>query len=121
MRNETWVAVSLIAGALRAWSQFSCFDAEPSRAEPSRAEPSRRPCAIASRTQRPERFDRIEALHRLREEQFGVLVVGGGITGAGVALDGTARGLRPAVVDKRHRLGDLVGIIQTRSWRPVWS
>src|SRR4051794_38019347 len=46
-------------------------------------------------------FDRDAGLTRLAEEQFDVLVVGGGITGAGVALDAAARGLRTAVVDAR--------------------
>ena len=40
------------------------------------------------------------ALRRLAEEPFDVLVVGGGITGAGVALDAASRGLRTALVEK---------------------
>ncbi len=39
------------------------------------------------------------ATARLRTEKFDLLVVGGGITGAGVALDATARGLKVAIVD----------------------
>jgi glycerol-3-phosphate dehydrogenase len=45
-------------------------------------------------------FDRAEALGRLAAEEFDVLVVGGGITGAGVALDAAARGLRTALVER---------------------
>lgn len=45
-------------------------------------------------------FDRESALARMAEESFDVLVVGGGITGAGVALDAAARGLRTALVEK---------------------
>lgn len=45
-------------------------------------------------------FDRDEALARLVDEQFDVLVIGGGITGAGVALDAASRGLRTALVEK---------------------
>ena len=45
-------------------------------------------------------FDRSESLRRLGEERFDVLVVGGGITGAGVALDAAARGLRTALVER---------------------
>lgn len=45
-------------------------------------------------------FDRREALARLRDEHFDVLVIGGGITGAGVALDASARGLRTALVER---------------------
>ncbi|MBW3669998.1 MAG: FAD-dependent oxidoreductase, partial [Actinobacteria bacterium] len=45
-------------------------------------------------------FDRQAALGRLRDEEFDVLVIGGGITGAGVALDAAARGLRTALVER---------------------
>lgn len=45
-------------------------------------------------------FDRDAALARLASEEFDVLVIGGGITGAGVALDAAHRGLRTAIVDK---------------------
>ncbi len=45
-------------------------------------------------------FDRGEALRRLETEAFDVLVIGGGITGAGVALDAAARGLRTALVER---------------------
>jgi glycerol-3-phosphate dehydrogenase len=45
-------------------------------------------------------FDRLEALARLAAEEFDVLVVGGGITGAGVALDAATRGLRTALVER---------------------
>ena len=45
-------------------------------------------------------FDRDTMLERLRDEPFDVLVVGGGITGAGVALDAATRGLRTALVER---------------------
>ncbi len=45
-------------------------------------------------------FRRADALRRLAEEEFDVLVVGGGITGAGVALDAASRGLRTALVEQ---------------------
>jgi glycerol-3-phosphate dehydrogenase len=44
-------------------------------------------------------FNRGRALERLATERFDVLVVGGGITGAGVALDAASRGLRTALVE----------------------
>jgi glycerol-3-phosphate dehydrogenase len=44
---------------------------------------------------------RAEALARLRDERFDVVVVGGGITGCGVALDAAARGLKVALVERR--------------------
>jgi glycerol-3-phosphate dehydrogenase len=45
-------------------------------------------------------FERERARARLGAETFDVLVIGGGITGAGVALDAAARGLRTALVEK---------------------
>jgi glycerol-3-phosphate dehydrogenase len=45
-------------------------------------------------------FHRAAALRRLADEHFDVLVVGGGITGAGVALDAATRGLRTALVER---------------------
>ena len=45
-------------------------------------------------------FQRDRALTRLADETFDVLVIGGGITGAGVALDAASRGLRTALVEK---------------------
>jgi glycerol-3-phosphate dehydrogenase len=45
-------------------------------------------------------FDRGAMLRRLAEEAFDVVVVGGGITGVGVALDAASRGLRTALVEK---------------------
>jgi glycerol-3-phosphate dehydrogenase len=44
-------------------------------------------------------FDRRTALDRLAAESFDVLVIGGGATGCGVALDAAARGLRTALVE----------------------
>ena len=45
-------------------------------------------------------FDRKVALTRLADETFDVVVVGGGITGAGVALDAASRGLSTALVER---------------------
>jgi glycerol-3-phosphate dehydrogenase len=45
-------------------------------------------------------FRRDRALERLASESFDVLVIGGGITGAGVALDAASRGLKTALVEK---------------------
>jgi glycerol-3-phosphate dehydrogenase len=49
----------------------------------------------------PASFDRSAALSRLGSETFDVVVVGGGVTGCGVALEATARGLRTALVEAR--------------------
>src|SRR2546428_1252192 len=45
-------------------------------------------------------FARTDALARLQQEEFDVLIVGGGITGCGVALDAASRGLRTALVER---------------------
>ncbi|GAA6525405.1 glycerol-3-phosphate dehydrogenase/oxidase [Intrasporangium sp. DVR] len=52
----------------------------------------------------PVRLDadyRAAAWRRLAGKQFDVLVIGGGITGAGVALDAATRGLATALVEQR--------------------
>jgi glycerol-3-phosphate dehydrogenase len=43
---------------------------------------------------------RTDSLTRMAEDTFDVLVIGGGITGAGIALDAAARGLSVALVEK---------------------
>lgn len=48
----------------------------------------------------PLRLERGEQLARLGDEKFDLLVVGGGITGAYVALDASLRGCRVALVEK---------------------
>jgi glycerol-3-phosphate dehydrogenase len=45
-------------------------------------------------------FSRSAMLERLRSESFDVLIIGGGITGAGCALDAASRGLRTALVER---------------------
>ncbi len=48
----------------------------------------------------PGSFDRTDSLRALGDSTFDVLVIGGGITGAGVALDAASRGLRTALVER---------------------
>ena len=45
--------------------------------------------------------ERTTALQRMRSELFDIVVIGGGVTGAGVALDAATRGLNVALVEKR--------------------
>ncbi len=59
----------------------------------------------------PIAFDRGSMLRRLADETFDVLVVGGGITGVGVALDAASRGLRTALIDK----GDIASGTSSKS------
>ncbi len=44
-------------------------------------------------------FDRDASLEALRNEHFDLVVVGGGITGAGVVLDAASRGMKAALVE----------------------
>jgi glycerol-3-phosphate dehydrogenase len=59
--------------------------------------------------------ERRQNLERLGSEPFDVLVVGGGITGAGVALDAATRGLRTALVER----GDFASGTSSRSSKLV--
>ncbi len=45
-------------------------------------------------------FERESALIRLQTESFDLLIIGGGITGAGVALDAASRGLKVALIER---------------------
>ena len=45
--------------------------------------------------------ERADSWRRLGSEEFDVVVIGGGVTGAGVALDAATRGLRVALVEAR--------------------
>ena len=45
-------------------------------------------------------ISRADALNALRTEEFDIVVVGGGITGAGVALDAASRGFAVALVER---------------------
>ena len=57
---------------------------------------------------------------RSRAGEFDVVVVGGGITGAGVALDAATRGYSVALLEKRRlRLRDLEPLEQARPRRPA--
>jgi glycerol-3-phosphate dehydrogenase len=44
--------------------------------------------------------DRGEITKNLQESEFDVLIIGGGITGAGIALDAALRGMKVALVEK---------------------
>ena len=61
----------------------------------------------------PER--RAADLLRLRQDRFDVVIVGGGVTGAGAALDAASRGLSVALVEAR----DLASGTSSRSSKLV--
>ncbi|MBT0566853.1 glycerol-3-phosphate dehydrogenase [Williamsia sp. CHRR-6] len=82
------------------------------------ATPTRRPVQPLREVPRPGEGDRNQefdpdrradlgpgyrdnAWQRLRDEQFDVVVIGGGVVGAGAALDAATRGLRVALVEAR--------------------
>jgi glycerol-3-phosphate dehydrogenase len=54
-----------------------------------------------SRTQPLSPAGRAEALQRLRTEELDVLIIGGGVVGAGCALDAVTRGLTVGLVEAR--------------------
>ncbi|MCR9250931.1 MAG: glycerol-3-phosphate dehydrogenase/oxidase [bacterium] len=43
---------------------------------------------------------RIYQLNKLKDQEFDLIVIGGGITGAGICLDAASRGLKTALVEK---------------------
>lgn len=58
------------------------------------------PSAIAADRRALSLGRRDDQIRRLRTRQFDVIVIGGGITGAGIALDAASRGLKVALVEK---------------------
>jgi len=60
---------------------------------------------------RVDRLARADQLAALRSQAFDLVVIGGGMTGAGVALDAASRGLRVALVER----GDLAEGTSSRS------
>ncbi|MFK8059909.1 MAG: glycerol-3-phosphate dehydrogenase/oxidase [Polaribacter sp.] len=45
-------------------------------------------------------FNRENIIKNLKETEFDVLIIGGGITGAGIALDAASRGMKVALIEK---------------------
>ena len=60
---------------------------------------TREPVPVNSAQLGPAKRD--ESWERLGEQTFDMLVIGGGVVGAGVALDAATRGLRVALVEAR--------------------
>ncbi len=58
---------------------------------------------LAVKEEGPIRFsilDRREQLRRAKNEKYDLVVIGGGVTGAGIALDAASRGLKVCLVEK---------------------
>ena len=52
----------------------------------------------------PHRFsnkDRAERLEKVKTERYDLIIIGGGITGAGIALDASLRGLKTILIEKK--------------------
>ena len=63
---------------------------------------------------------RRQTFANLAREQFDLLVIGGGITGAGIARDAALRGLKVALLDKADfGAGDEQQVVQAHSRRPA--
>jgi glycerol-3-phosphate dehydrogenase len=45
-------------------------------------------------------FNRQNNITKLKESEFDLLIIGGGITGAGIALDAASRGMKVALIEK---------------------
>ncbi len=60
-------------------------------------------------------FIRDDMVQRLRSEDFDVVIIGGGVTGAGAALDAASRGLRTALIERE----DLASGTSSRSSKLV--
>lgn len=56
--------------------------------------------------------ERGAVLDRLAAERFDMLVIGGGVTGAGTALDAASRGLRVALVEARDLASGFLAPVQ---------
>lgn len=75
-------------------------------AYPKSLQPNQLPSTVLASSSNDQQYawsplpTREEMLKSLQTEQFDVLVIGGGATGAGVALDATSRGLKTAMVEK---------------------
>jgi len=73
-----------------------------------------RPSMVPSGAHVPSRSEQI---NRLKRDEFDVLVVGGGATGAGAALDAATRGLRTAMIER----GDFGNETSSRSTKLIWA
>jgi glycerol-3-phosphate dehydrogenase len=65
---------------------------------------------------------RADALAAIAAERFDVLVIGGGITGAGVALDAASRGYSVALVEQAdYASGSTAACATCRTSISAWS
>ena len=65
----------------------------------------------------PSRAEQIKALRGSGTDDYDVLVIGGGATGSGIALDAATRGLRVACIER----GDFASETSSRSTKLIWA
>src|SRR4026207_1299900 len=87
----------------------------PSAPPPATRSPRPPPAGASPRAAASPPPRREPPRRRPADDTFDVLVIGGGITGAGVALDASSRGLKVAVVERR----DLASGTSSKSSKPV--
>ncbi len=74
------------------------------------------PQSVPGPAQVPSRGKQIQQLQQ-PDEEYDVLIVGGGATGAGIALDAASRGLKVACVER----GDFASETSSRSTKLIWA
>jgi len=65
----------------------------------------------------PSRAEQVRRLQQQQQQVFDVLVIGGGVTGCGIALDVVTRGLSVACVER----GDFASETSSRSTKLIWA
>lgn len=65
----------------------------------------------------PSRSEQIRRLQQQADTEYDLLVVGGGATGAGIALDAAARNIKVACVER----GDFASETSSRSTKLIWA
>ena len=75
------------------------------------------PAPVAGPEGIPSRAEQIQKLQETPEKEYDVLVIGGGATGAGIALDAATRGLSTACIER----GDFASETSSRSTKLIWA
>jgi len=97
LSRRSLVVASLTAGTVLGGG-YHFLNSGPSYPPPSKE--TRRPPPSWTPPSRKEMLDALVQSGSDPEDQFDILVIGGGATGAGVAVDAATRGLRVALVER---------------------
>src|SRR5207248_11109630 len=95
--RRSGVSPSLVAALLQPTQRRACLRSRPHGSYRGRMRRDAAVSRYAAGRLSPAR--RARDLDRLRNERFDVLVIGGGVTGVGAALDAASRGLSVALVE----------------------